>query len=136
MQSFQELKRAAKFDLPEKMIDSSVIAFDEFFFHTDVHLSSKIEFAMADLLTQYLTEKYSIYFPHTEEVYERDKYRWKDYEFCGNLCNSSGRLFAGTDVFQTFEPKLETHMNPDVFKNSNLKRPDLKWHFQKNILNV
>lgn len=57
MQTFQELKRAAKLDLPGKMIDSSVIAFDEFFFNTDVHLSSKAEFAMADLLTQYLTEK-------------------------------------------------------------------------------
>lgn len=125
-----------EFDLTEKMIDSSAIAFDEFFFHTDVHLSSKAEFAMADLLTQYLTEKYSIFFPHTEEVYDSDKYQWKDYEFCGNLCNSSGRLFAGTDVFQTFEPKFETHMKLTIPGDNIIKEGTFRDVMTKNYDNL
>lgn len=108
-------------DLTEELIDKSVIPYDEFFFHTDVHLFTQAEFAMADLLTQYLTEKYSISFPNSAEIYDQDNYDWKDYDFCGNLCNSAGRLFDGTDVFQTFEPKFDTHMKLTISGNNVVK---------------
>ncbi len=97
-------------DLQENLIDSGQVTYNDFFFHTDVHLNSQTEFAIAKLITEHLTEKYSVAFPNTDETYDHNMYDWKDYDFCGNLCNSSGRLYNGTDIFQTFEPKFDTHL--------------------------
>ncbi len=97
-------------DLQEKLVETSLVPYDEFFLHTDVHLGSKTEFAIAKLITEHLTEKYSVVFPNTDKAYDYNMYDWKDYNFCGNLCNSSGRLYNGTDIFQTFEPKFDTHL--------------------------
>lgn len=102
-------------NLDERLIETSLVPYKDFFFRTDVHLCTKTEFHIAKLLTEYLTEKYSVTFPNTNEVYDFNMYVWKDYDFCGNLCNySSGRFYNGTDIFQTFEPQFNTHLRLNI----------------------
>lgn len=99
-----------EFNVQERLIDTGIISHNDFFFHTDIHLSSKAEFYMAKYLTEYLTKKYSIAFPNSDVVYNWDMYDWQDHDFCGNFCGSSGKKYIGTEKFQTFVPRYEIEM--------------------------
>lgn len=110
-----------EFNVQEKVIDYGLISHDDFFFHTDVHLTTEAELLMAKRLTEYLTDKYSISFPNSDTVYDSEMYDWQDHVFCGNFCGSTGKLFAGVDNFQTFVPKFETEMML-TFPDGNIRQ--------------
>lgn len=110
-----------EFNVQERLIDTEVIPHNDFFFHTDVHLTTRAEFLIAKYLTEYLTDKYSIVFPNSDIVYNSDMYDWQDHDFCGNFCASSGKYFANIDNFQTFVPKFETELKL-TFPDGNVKQ--------------
>lgn len=110
-----------EFNVQEKVIDQGLISHNDFFLHTDIHLTTEAEFLMAKCLTEYLTNKYSIAFPNSDVVYNSDMYNWQDHVFCGNFCGSSGNLFAGVDIFQTFVPKFDVEMKLN-FPDGNVRQ--------------
>lgn len=99
-----------EFNCKERLIDTGIISHNDFFLHTDIHLTTQAEFIMAKSLTEYLTDEFSIAFPDSETVYDQNMYDWQGYEFCGNFCGYTGKKYAGVDTFQTFMPKFETQM--------------------------
>lgn len=99
-----------EFNVQEKLIDTQCISIKDFFFHTDIHLTTEAEFYMAKYLTKFLSEEYGILFPNTTEVYNADNYIWTNHLFSGNFCYSSGKMFTQSDVFQTFVPNFDTEL--------------------------
>lgn len=112
-----------EFNVQEKLIDTGIISHNDFFFHTDIHLTSKAEFYMAKYLTEYLSEKYAISFPNSGIVYDIDMYDWQDHDFCGNFCASSGKKYIGVEKFQIFTPKYETDMKLSM-PDGNIRQGD------------
>lgn len=112
-----------EFNVQERLIDTGIISHNDFFFHTDIHLTTRAEFYMAKYLTEYLSDNYFITFPNSDAVYNPDMYDWQDYEFCGNFCASSGKWFISIDNFQTFVPKFETEMKLTL-PDGNVKQGD------------
>ena len=83
---------------------------DDFFFRTDVHLSTYAEFWMSRHLVQYLSENYGIHFETADQVFDQNQYVVSQYEFLGNTARSAGRFFTGTDCFELYIPRFETDM--------------------------
>lgn len=103
-----------RFNVKEELVDTSIVSFEDFYFKTDVHATTKAEFYIAKQLTKYLADNYLLNFPDTDNVYNEKMYDWKSYDFLGNLGDSCGRFFVGTDSFQTFIPKFNTNLKLTV----------------------
>lgn len=112
-----------EFNVQKRLVDAGIISQKDFFFHTDIHLTSKAEFLMAKYLTEYLTEKYFISFPNSDIVYDFNMYDWQDHDFCGNFCGSTGKKYIELDNFQTFVPQYETNMKLTL-PDGNIRQGD------------
>ena len=88
--------------------------FEEFYFKTDVHDTTRAEFWMARELARYLSEQYEIEFPKADEVFDLANYTVKAYDFIGNTARSSGRYFSGIDKFEIYRPTFETDLTLSV----------------------
>ncbi len=90
--------------------ESDAPTFEDFFFKTDVHDTTRAEFWMARELVRYLSEQYQLKFPKAEEVFTPENYTVKTYDFIGNTARSSGRYFSGVDKFEIYRPTFETNL--------------------------
>ncbi|HML68358.1 MAG TPA: hypothetical protein PKA81_08170 [Clostridia bacterium] len=96
------------FDVENAISDKEVL--ENYFFVSDVHLTTSAEYLNARLITNYLAEKYSLRFPQSETIFNAENWDWENHEFWGNLGRSSGKVFSGTDNFVTFLPRFDTKL--------------------------
>lgn len=96
----------------------------EYFFPTDVHLTTKAEYCNAKLITDYLTEVYSVPFPMSDVVYNPANWEWRQQEWLGGFGRLGGRSFSGADIFTTFLPNFETQMQLTVPETGIVKMGD------------
>lgn len=82
----------------------------EFFFHTDVHLSTYAEFWISQQLVKYLSDHHGIRFQTADQVFNLEQYEVSQYEFLGNTARSAGRFFTGIDCFENYIPRFDTDM--------------------------
>lgn len=97
-------------NIKELMIDTGIISLEDYFFHTDCHLTTKAEFYMAKILTEHLSNKYGLEFPNTDEIYNLNNYDLSDHDFWGGFSGSCGKNYIAPDNFQTFIPRFDTQM--------------------------
>lgn len=109
-------------DLGEALNKIGVDVSEDYFFVSDVHLTTKAEYLNAMLITKYLTEKYQLDFPLTEQVYNENNWDWVNHPFWGNLGRSAGKIFSGTDIFTTFIPRFETKLQLTIPQDGLLKK--------------
>lgn len=98
-------------------VDETAPSFDEFYFRTDGHCSTKSEFWMAKTLVNHLQNCYGIDFFNAQQVFDLEQYNITNHEFLGNEGRSVGEFFAGIDNFEIYMPKFETDLeliNPSM----------------------
>ena len=117
----------------DKLIDFDPTApdYSEYFFHTDVHLSTQAEFWMFQFLSDYLTTNHGIIFNNLDQASSQDDYEISEYKFLGNLSRLSGRFFTESDCFENYIPIFETNLQL-VDKYGNIKRTG---NFQSVVMN-
>ena len=96
-------------DVQSKMSDDSITKTD-FFFKTDVHLTTRAEFWMSSLLVNHLSNEYGLVFPNKNIVFDLSQYQITPYKFIGNTARSSGEWFSGYDIFELYLPLFPTEM--------------------------
>lgn len=99
-------------------------AYREYFFPTDVHLTTKAEYCSAKLITDYLSKAYSVPFPMSDVVYNPANWEWSQQEWLGGFGRLGGRSFSGADTFTTFLPNFETQMRLTVPEAGIVKMGD------------
>lgn len=90
---------------------------EEFYFKTDVHTTTKGEIWMANKIARKLEQEYQIRIPGL--ISENDeRFEKHTHPFAGNLVQSLGQYYVGTDVFEEYIPKEQPlyHIE-DVFGN-------------------
>lgn len=101
--------------------DPTAPTIGEFFLHTDVHFSTYGEFWAAQKVVEHLQQQYEVFFHHPDIIFDPDNYQITSYEFLGNTARSAGRYFVGTDQFEVYIPKFETHFQL-IDKDLNIVR--------------
>lgn len=78
-------------------------SFEEFYFKTDIHPTTKGEIWVANKIAEKLDEEFGVEI--TGLIQENDSRFIKlEHEFEGNLIKSLGKYFVGTDVFEEYIP--------------------------------
>ncbi len=104
----------------EVMNVSDFAAAEDFYFKTDVHPKTASEFLTAREVYNSLREK-GIDLRDGDTVFNMDNYTVVQRDFVGNLSRSSGRYFAGHDVFELYYPEFETAFELLVYEDNIYK---------------
>lgn len=100
---------AVYFDYKDSFDEAGYCSKD-IFFKTDIHYTTKAEFFILSRIIDVLEKEVGLTFPNKSTVLDLDNYSIENYPFWGNLCNSVGRIYAGTDMFQYYIPQFDTSM--------------------------
>lgn len=78
------------------------------FFKTDLHMTTEAELDMMDSLINILEMDFGLKFENKEQMLNINNYEVISKPFLGNYAFSSGKYFAGLDIFNMYIPKFET----------------------------
>ena len=81
------------------------------FFKTDIHFTTQAEFCVVQKIVETLEAQAGLSFRNKDTALNLDNYATESYPFWGNLFDSVGRFYAGTDQFVYYIPKFETSMH-------------------------
>ena len=84
---------------------------DQFFFKTDIHLTTDAEMWVGKYVADYLNENTTCEID--KDIFDVTQYRKESYIFRGNLVKDSGRYFSQDDLFDVYYPNFETSMALD-----------------------
>ena len=95
-------------DIEEKLSEYSFSP-EEFYFKTDVHLTTKGEFFLAKEIVETLQEnEVSLNEEDIDRIFNISNYNIESYQFLGNLSRSTGKYYSQMDVFDNYTPKYQT----------------------------
>ncbi|MDE7322614.1 MAG: hypothetical protein K2N73_07735 [Lachnospiraceae bacterium] len=94
-------------DIGEKCLDSpDALPKDQFFFKTDIHLTTDAEMWVGKQLLAYLNENTPCEI--APDIFDINTYRKETYSFRGNLAREGGKYFTKADEFIIYIPDYET----------------------------
>lgn len=94
---------------------------EDIFFKTDVHYTTEAEFHILKEMINTLVSETEVVFDNKEIALNLENYAVEKYPFWGNLIDSTGKYYAGTDTFTYYIPNFETSMTL-VNPSSNVNR--------------
>ncbi len=114
----------------------STSAKEDFFFRTDVHLSTAAEFWMSTLLAEHLKDEYGILFSQMEQIYDMGNYTMQYFDFLGNNARSAGRWFTGVDQFEKYIPDFQTDLTMTDFSGVQTRKGDFQSVYMNSVENA
>lgn len=94
-------------DLREDLIEKK-FEYDNFFFRTDIHLTTQAEWYILKKII-YKLEELGCSFYNQEEILNLNHYEKINNKFLGNFGRMTGKYFTQLDVFERYYPKFETN---------------------------
>lgn len=91
-----------------------------YYFKTDVHPKTESEFKAAQYIYNRLADD-GIDVRDGERIFDINNYTVSQREFIGNLSRSSGRFYAGSDIFEYYIPNFETSYQLLVYSSGLFK---------------
>lgn len=80
----------------------------QFFFKTDIHLTTDAEMWVGKYVADYLNDNTACEI--NEDIFDVNQYKKESHRFRGNLVKESGCFFSKDDVFDVYYPNYETSM--------------------------
>ena len=81
---------------------------EQFFFKTDIHLTTDAEMWAGKYVVEYLNENTTCEI--NKDIFDVGQYRKESHRFRGNLVKESGRYFSKDDTFEVYYPNFATSM--------------------------